>query len=206
MTAESVIRFRSAGIELDGLIAVVPGATKACVVCHPHPLYGGDMRSGVVVAVTEALRAAGVSTLRFDFRGVGSSGGVHANGVGEIDDARAAVDALAAATGLAEVAIAGYSFGSLIALRVASTTRVQAAIAIAPPLAMFDSDFITAIEAPTFLLAGERDDYCPAAAFAALARRLPGHAKAVTLAGADHFFAGREREVAAAVSSWYDGL
>nr|MCU0539985.1 alpha/beta hydrolase [Desulfobacterales bacterium] len=63
---------------------------QGVVVTHPHPLYGGDMDNPVVLAVCRAFRRKGFSTLRFNFRGVGGSGGHHDRGVGECDDVRAA--------------------------------------------------------------------------------------------------------------------
>lgn len=205
MTSETTIRFRNGDIELDGRLALPGGAATSCVVCHPHPLYGGDMGNGVVVAIVRALGAAGIATLRFDFRGVGASGGTHAGGSAEVEDARAAVDALAAASGLARVAIAGYSFGSLIALRLAADHGVCAVAAVAPPLAMFDAGFAARIEAPMLVLAGDRDTFCPREQFDALAARLPADARARQLPGADHFFAGFENDVGQAVADWLSG-
>ena len=65
------------------------GAPRAAVVfAHPHPQYGGDMYNNVVDAIAEGILAAGIAALRFNFRGVGRSGGSHDNGVGEQDDVR----------------------------------------------------------------------------------------------------------------------
>ena len=73
-----------------------PEAPKAgLVICHPHPLYGGDMDNPVVVKVAELAQGAGMATLRFNFRGVGASGGVHGGGEGERDDVAAALAMLA---------------------------------------------------------------------------------------------------------------
>src|SRR3970040_2479352 len=74
----------------------LPGAPKAgLVVCHPHPLYGGDMDNPVVVRVAEVAQGAGVATLRFNFRGVGASGGVHGGGDGAQEHVAAAPAVLA---------------------------------------------------------------------------------------------------------------
>src|SRR3982751_4605633 len=99
MISETSVRFRSGDVELAGRLAAPANATLGCVVCHPHPLYGGDMDSSFVVAVAHALAQAGIATLRFDFRGAGMSGGAHAGGIPEIEDARAAGEMLARSTG-----------------------------------------------------------------------------------------------------------
>lgn len=199
MTTETPIRFPCGELELDGLVSVPPGATRACVVCHPHPLYGGDMHNGVVRAVVDALRAAGIATLRFDFRGTGRSTGRHSGGSGEVADVRAAVDALSSRCGLSHVGVAGYSFGALVALHAAlGDERIDRVVAVAPPLAMAGVSFATALPAPVTLVAGDSDAYCPVAALDSLATSLPD-ARAVVLCGADHFLAGREDEAARSV-------
>ncbi len=68
----------------------------AALVCHPHPLFGGTLHNKVVYRTARALRNSGHVVLRFNFRGVGNSQGEHAHGVGEIEDARAALDWLRA--------------------------------------------------------------------------------------------------------------
>ena len=86
-------------IVLEGRLAVPADARAGVVICHPHPLYGGDMDNPVVVRVQEVCAELGLATLRFNFRGVGGSGGAHGGGVAEQDDARIALDVLAQATG-----------------------------------------------------------------------------------------------------------
>ena len=200
---ETAIRFKIEDIELEGRLAVPASVRAGCVVCHPHPLYGGDMESGVVVAIVRALNEAGVATLRFNFRGVGQSTGSHGGGRPEIHDARAAVLALCQAADLPKAFLAGYSFGSVVALGLARQDESLAGIAaVAPPLSMFDCSFAAELTPPVFLVAGDRDNYCPAADFQRLAAKLPPTARAVTLPNADHFFAGRETEIGAVVRDW----
>ena len=88
---EKHVTFRSGELTLEGLIAKPGGGAPAAVVCHPHPLYGGSMYNNVVEAILEALWQRGFATLRFNFRGVGASEGEHSGGVGEGDDAKAAM-------------------------------------------------------------------------------------------------------------------
>ena len=76
MIPEEPVRFGApGGPTLDGALAHPPGATGGVVVCHPHPLYGGDMDNPVVLALRLACRDAGLAVLRFDFRGVRRSAG-----------------------------------------------------------------------------------------------------------------------------------
>src|SRR2546428_12194195 len=99
-------------IVLEGRLAVPAGARAGVVICHPHPLYGGDMDNPVVVRVQQVCAELGLATLRFNFRGVGGSSGTHGGGVGEQDDARAALDALARAAGTGPLAVRGHSVGA----------------------------------------------------------------------------------------------
>lgn len=204
MTTERPVRFRTGDIDLAGDLCTPAGATRGCVICHPHPLYGGDRSSSVVVAVARTLASRGVATLRFDFRGAGASGGVHGGGIPEIEDTRAAMALLRAETGIASVVLSGYSFGAMVAMRLAAeasdTERLLAVAAIAPPLAMMDASFARSVRVPLLLVAGDRDAYCPREGLEELAAGC--RAEAEILAGADHFFAGRESEVAEAVASW----
>ncbi len=80
---ESHVVFRSAELQLEGLIALPESrAAGAAVVCHPHPMYGGSMHNNVVEAVLDALWRRGFATLRFNFRGVGGSEGEYDGGEG----------------------------------------------------------------------------------------------------------------------------
>ena len=189
-------------LSLEALLALPDSPTAGVVICHPHPLYGGDMENPVVVRVQEVCSALGLATLRFNFRGVGASGGVHAGGVGEQDDAVAALDTLAKAIGNGALAIAGYSFGSRIAALVGSRDRRIAGMAlIAPPLAMSDFGFLQDRKIPTLAVAGTRDQYCPPESFASFVAERPWITTA-TIEGADHFFFGKLFPLGEAVAEW----
>ena len=89
-------------------------AAPGAVICHPHPMYGGSMDNNVVEAIIAAMWRRGYATLRFNFRGVGASEGEYDGGEGEAEDARAAVEFLAAQPDIdrGAIALAGYSFGA----------------------------------------------------------------------------------------------
>jgi alpha/beta superfamily hydrolase len=178
---------------LDAALVVPPHPAGGAVICHPHPLYGGDMDNDVVVAIADTLAASGLAVLRFNFGGVGGSGGRYDDGRAEVDDAEAALDALRVRVPPdTPLTVVGYSFGAWVALRV--RTPVARVVAIAPPLELLAQDAATTT-APVVYVAGTGDDFCPADRLATLA---PPDAVR-TVAGADHFFVGRTRELAAAV-------
>jgi len=87
------------------------------LVCHPHPLYGGTMHNKVVFQTAKALHQRGAAVLRFNFRGVEQSEGVHDYGKGEQDDVRSAIDYLAVEFPGRPILVAGFSFGSSVGLR-----------------------------------------------------------------------------------------
>ena len=207
MISEQPIRLTvGAQVSLEALMAVPASPSGGVVICHPHPLYGGDMENPVVVRVQEVCAALGLATLRFNFRGVGASGGVHWGGVAEQEDAAAALDALAKAMGGGAPAVAGYSFGSRIAALVGSRdNRIAGMALIAPPLAMFDFGFLEDTRVPTLAVAGTRDQYCPPEEFARFTAARPW-IKAATIEGADHFFFGKLFPLGEAVTEWAQRL
>ena len=189
--------------ELEARLAAPAIKTRAgAVLCHPHPEYGGSMDNAVVVTVASALVARGFATLRFNFGGVGRSGGGFSGGPAEVDDAQAALGALSGRLPPGDpLVLVGYSFGAWVALRAAAaTSALRHVVAIGPPLDFLDWRFLDAVSTPITFVVGERDQFCAAAR---LTRVLAAHAGRIdvrTIAGADHFFVGREDEVAEAVT------
>src|SRR3712207_4462886 len=90
---EQPLRVPGDGVELEAVLHLPDGAPPfaGAAVCHPHPQYGGDMDSNVVIALCRALTDRGMAAMRFNFRGVGRSTGAFDNGRGEALDAAAAV-------------------------------------------------------------------------------------------------------------------
>lgn len=197
---EEHVTFQVGDIALAGLLWMPPSTPAVGVVlCHPHPLYGGNMHNNIVSALAEAFQQAGMMTLRFNFRGVGQSGGTHGEGQAEVEDVRAAVSYLLRRQAVASVVVAGYSFGSMVGLRAGlADARVHTLIGVALPVGMRDASFLTTAQKPVLLISGDRDAISPLPVLQALAAKLTAPKQLVTVSGADHFFAGREREVAQA--------
>jgi alpha/beta superfamily hydrolase len=203
---ETPVTFPSGSLRLEGLVAVPTDATRAVVVCHPHPEYGGTMHDAVVTAVARSLGAAGVATLRFNFRGVGASEGLHGGGTAEVDDVRAALDCLAAQAPGTRLALAGYSFGAAVAVRAAvADPRPERLVAIALPAAMLDAAFLAECRTPTLFVQGDRDQFSPVRQFEALVARCPALTRVVRIAGADHFLHGAVDRVGESVVRFVTG-
>ncbi len=185
------IFFTCDGLELEGLLEAGTPA-RAVVITHPHPLYGGDMHNGVVAAMSEAWAGLGWTTLRFNFRGVGRSGGSHDEGRGEQRDVAAAVDFLRETRAVSEVMLAGYSFGSWVNARAAARfARPLAQVMVSPPVAFIDFGPPAVIPGLQLVVTGARDDIAPPDA---IRRLLPSWGRCVALEiidGADHFYGGR---------------
>jgi alpha/beta superfamily hydrolase len=209
-------------ITLEGVWHVPQGAGPfpAVVVCHPHPQYGGDMHNNVVAAIVRAVTGCGMAALRFNFRGVGRSGGQHDNGAGERDDVRAALRHAASLPGVAaaRIGLAGYSFGAMMAAAVTGPS-IPALALVALPLAIDASTrsaeggtgdgplarwpALAAYPSPVLLIAGDRDHVCPAAALRDLGAALPATAETHIVPGADHFWGGHEHELEQTVGAFF---
>lgn len=173
----------------------------AAVVCHPHPLHGGTMHNKVVFRLARGLRRAGAAVVRFNFRGVGASQGEHAHMVGEVEDARAALDWLRARYPELGFALAGFSFGA----RVILTLGCQMASEIARPEFLMAAGFPTRIESaihrleecrtPKIFLQSTNDQFGPRGEFEEAYAKFAEPKRAIWIESADHFFAGALEEL-----------
>jgi hypothetical protein len=203
-TSSTPITFTSEGLTLTGILHQPASAFfPAAAVCHPHPLYGGDMNNSVVVAVCHGLVDAGIASLRFNYRGVGRSEGEYDDGLGERRDAAAALAHLRQLAQVEQdrVGIVGYSFGATVALT-AADERVAAAAAISTPSFGQGVPDLT-IRCPTLLVSGEQDEIAPAASLAALARTIGPQCQVTVVPGADHFWWGYEKKLAELVAQFF---
>ena len=156
----------------------VPAAGMCAVITHPHALMGGSMDNNVVMAAWDAVLGRGYSALRFNFRGVGRSGGTFDNGIGERADLAAVVNHLDY-----PVIIVGYSFGSWVAAHFLQEVDVPC-IFISPPTAMFPFPSLKGFN--VWAVAGSLDQFCDQAEL----HRILDRERISVIEGADHFWFG----------------
>lgn len=186
------------------LMTPAQSPVAAAVLCHAHPLHGGMMHFKVLFRVAKVLQQRGYAVLRFNFRGVGRSEGTHDEGRGEQDDLRAALEALDASFPGLPIVAGGFSFGSVMALRVGvDDARVSALIALGFPIRRMKSTaFLSSSTKPRLFVQGELDEFGNGSAMQEYVATLPEPRALVVIPEADHFFTGKTDELGAAVSAW----
>jgi uncharacterized protein len=174
----------------------------AAVVAHPHPLYGGTMHSKVVHRLARGLGRAGAVVLRFNFRGVGRSEGVHDRGLGEVEDARACLEWLAARYPGVPCTLAGFSFGAQVALRLGcESSTASRVIAAGFPTDGRPPGWLVASTTPRIFLQSTHDQYGPREKFERFFRVLPEPKRLIWIEAADHFFSGGLEELEETVAA-----
>lgn len=177
---------------LESLLEVDAAAGPArfgMVVCHPHPLHGGTMHSKVVYRLARGGRRAGGAVLRFNFRGVGQSGGSYDQGVGEQDDFRAALTFLSERFPGLPLAAAGFSFGARVSLAAScSDPRVEQVLAVGLPAGSGDWSFLERCCRRKHFLQGTRDQYGSREQTEAVFARAAPPKRLTWVEGAGHFF------------------
>jgi len=188
-----------------------PGGLRGALVCHPHPLHGGTLENKVVHSLARVACEHGLHVLRFNFRGAGGSAGEHDGGRGETEDARRALDTLARLAGTeapGSLLVAGFSFGSFIALSAAAgDARVGALVAVAPPVEHYAFPSPDALAAPLCVLVAAEDELVDreaVSAWAGSARRPQD--RRVLVPGAGHLFHARLGALREAVGEFLAGL
>jgi hypothetical protein len=190
-------------------------APFAALVCHPHPPSGGTLHHKVVYRAMKALNGFGLPVLRFNFRGVGHSEGVHDHGHGEQDDVRAAIDWLARHLGK-PILLAGFSFGANIGMRAGcGDPRVLGILGLGLPVKAenrnYTYDFLPQCTVPKLFVCGDHDQFAPQDVLEEELQTAPEPKQIVWVGGADHFFQGiaeapgsKLDQMQAAIASWLE--
>ncbi len=206
------VNFPCGDISLEGAwhFPEAASASPVVIVCHPHSLYGGNMGNNVVVTICQALAGQSIAAFRFNFRGVGGSGGTFGNGIDEQEDVKAALAFVSSTPGIDQerIGLAGYSFGASVALPVAVEDKRISLLALVSP-ALSDSGWEQLKEylKPKFLICGNNDFVIPLPQFEQYIRDIPEPKQHDIIFGADHFWWGYEEEVAQKVTKFFvDGF
>ncbi len=172
----------------------------AAVLAHPHPLYGGTLNNPVIFHSDRELNRIGLATLRFNFRGVGKSEGVHDDGHGETGDIGAAVDWMRDAHPDLPLLLVGYSFGSLCALRYAvADGTASALVGIGVPVRIYSFQPAGRLGIPLAVVQGSMDEFGSPEEIGALLRGSPVKNRLWVVEGADHRFTEQAPEAATSV-------
>jgi uncharacterized protein len=174
--------------------------TRAAIVCHPHPLFGGTMHNKVAYRIAKAFQEEGFAALRFNFRGAGKSQGVHDHGRGEQDDLRAAISFMEEKYPGAEIWIAGFSFGSGVMLSAACRDgRIRALVAAGVPVSKYDMGYVIDCDKPKLFVQGSLDEFGNPEDLERFFAKLSEPKSLKIIEGGDHFFEGHLDELYEAV-------
>jgi alpha/beta superfamily hydrolase len=197
--------YSSAG-KLEALYRDLQDPAGVAVVCHPLPTGGGTLHNKVVFRAARGLEAANVATLRFNFRGVGASGGRFDGGDGEQDDVTAAIEWAKKKHPGKKLFVGGFSFGSWVASRVAcERPDVDAVFLIGAPVNKYDFGYLRACEKPMLLLHGTNDEHGELGKFEKMVNGIR-NAESVIVTGADHFFTKQIEAVEETMRNWAEEL
>lgn len=188
--------------ELELLTACPPAESArpvTAVICHPHPLHGGSMQNKVVHTLARGFGEMGLRSVRFNFRGVGRSGGVHDHGLGETEDLLAVIAWVHARRPRDEIWLAGFSFGSYVALRASVRADVAQLVLVAPPVNLYEFNALTLPSCPLLVIQGAADEVVPAAQVVRWVGQLTPPPALVYLEGVSHFFHGRLNDLRSAL-------
>lgn len=191
---------------IEGLLQEYEGADHSliAVVCHPHPLYGGTLHNKVAHRVASTLHTRGAAVLRFNFRGVGKSEGTHDRGRGELDDGLVVLETLRRRYPAASVWVAGFSFGSWVASRMAAAeSAVERLIMIAPPVHTQTFEEMRGSPVPKLVVQGTGDEICKPENLARVFPTWADPKRLVEVPGGSHFF---DRQLADLGSAIEQGL
>jgi alpha/beta superfamily hydrolase len=177
----------------------------AVVVCHPHPQHGGTMHNKVAHTLARSFVRLGFAALRFNFRGTEQSEGRFDEGVGELDDALAAIAWMRARYAEQPLWLAGFSFGAAIAVRAATVREVDGLVSVAPAVSRFANGLDAEPDCRWLIVQGDEDELVTVEETIDWLNTLRPGPELQVFAGAEHFFHGRLGELREAVTAFVAG-
>ena len=191
---------------LEALYRDVEDPSASAVVCHPLPTHGGTLHNKVVFRAARGLETANVATLRFNFRGAGTSQGSFDAGEGEQRDFDAAMSWILRKNPELPVLAGGFSFGSWVSTRTAwDNPKVRALFLLGTPVNKYDFSYLEFTDKPIIFIHGTKDEFGDLTKLERLVSRCK-NAESVVVDGADHFFAGQLEVVEQAMQEFARGI
>lgn len=192
---------------LELLVQTPPQVTgPVCVICHPHPQYGGTLDNKVVYTLARAALGLGAPAVRFNFRGVGRSEGIFANAVGEVDDLVAVAAFARARWPDRPLHVAGFSFGAAVALRGHAGVGARSVLLVAPPAGMGYLEPAVAPVVPWHVIHGRNDQLIALDVLQRWLQSVDPAAPLQVIDDADHFFHGRLTPLREAAQAFWEPL
>jgi alpha/beta superfamily hydrolase len=192
--------------QLEAILKGPAGEIRgAALVCHPHPLGGGTMHNKVVYRAAAGLLEAGLVTLRFNFRGVGSSTGEHDDGRGEMRDVKDALQYLTENYPDQPITLAGFSFGSRVGTEIAlDDERITRLISLGTPVDKYDFSFLKDCRKPILFVHGDTDEFGSLKSLNSLVAQVAENTdtKLIVFENCGHFFDKHLEELKNTVREW----
>lgn len=161
------------------------------VVCHPHPQHGGTMHNKVAHTLARAFVRLDFTVVRFNFRGTEASEGHYDDGIGELDDALAAIEWMQHHNPAHSLWLAGFSFGAAIAIRAAAHSQVDGLISVAPAVSRFATGLDSQPQCPWLIVQGDEDEFVDIEETIEWVNTLDPGPELLVIPGGEHFFHGR---------------
>ena len=190
--------------QLEAILKEPAGEPRGVgLVCHPHPLGGGTMHNKVVFRAAAGLVDAGLTTLRFNFRGVGASTGEHDEIDGGVEDVKDAIAYMASEYPGQDMTLAGFSFGSRTGMAVGTSDyRVKRLISVGTPVEKYrDYEFLYDVKKPILFVHGDKDEFCSVESLRSVTDHIP-HAEVVIFENCGHFFDEHLNELRRVITDW----
>ena len=205
---QQLIAFKGQKITLEGIISTpnsISGPFPGVVLCHPHPLFGESMDSHLMQSLSRMLASEGISTLRFNFRGVGGSDGTFDRGVGEQEDLKAAINTFKQWPGIKKnrIAVAGVSFGATVILDVLpKPNEVQALALVSPTASALQRSKLDKFGKSKQIIVGDKDRLVPSGQLHDILSTMKSPVQYTVIAGADHTWSGYEDQLASQLTQF----
>ena len=205
---QSAVSFEADGLTFEGVVTQPDEGTgpwPSVVICHPHPLHGGNMDNNVVLALALGLAQEGFITLRFNFRGVGGSEGEHTKGERESEEVRAALDLIKSWPDTnGKTGLAGYSFGTGVILGSGDLHDEADAIAlVSPSMRGVEGTPLKESKVPALIVTGDRDRLVDSDQLDAELASFNTAPEFKLFDGVDHFWYGQEARLVPEVGRFF---